>query len=462
MLHHRTRAGLGTLVVASLLGTAGIVLSAGAGAVAGAGDSLQAAVDAYLLPVVEPDLISGTVLIARDGETLMARGYGLANREYAQPNVPETKFRLGSLSKQFTAAGILVLEQQGRLSVGDSLARFYPDFPHADQITLHQLLTHTSGLRNYTARADYEEKQGLPWTIDEVIAWFADDSLAAAPGERFLYANTNYVLLAGVIEHATGQSYEEFLRSVLFEPAGMHDTGLDSHMKILPLRASGFVSFGEEILHTPYRDMPFMSGAGSLYSTALDLFRWDQALYTDAILSSASKEKMFTAHAPNYGYGWFIEERDGHRVVSHRGEINGFIVSLDRYLDDRLVVITLFNFESVFARRAIRGLCDLALGKEPSPLLLASVPMPPLETLQRLAGDYGIGEGDTLRVWLEGERLLTADPETGHTLAILPQEPPFFWIPGLKSMVRFDSNDAGAVTRLVLYNSVHAIPAPRL
>lgn len=424
--------------------------------------ALTAAVDAYLAPLVNDDLISGTVLIARGGRVLVARGYGPANREHGAPCTPETKFRLGSLTKQFTAAAVLVLEQQGKLATDDPLAKYYPDFPRAGEIKLHHLLSHTSGIPNFNNLPDYGEKYLQPLSVDQVIAWFQPAALEFTPGEKFAYSNSNYVLLAGIIEKASGQPYAEFLRQSLFEPLGMRDTGQDSSEKVLPHRAAGHVSFGEEVFHASYRDMPFMSGAGSLYSTARDLLTWDQALCGERVLTAASKEKMFTAGQGNYGYGWFVEERGGRRVISHRGEISGFIVSMDRYVDDRVLVVTLFNYESVFARRAIRGLCDLALGNPPQAFFATPPPVVPADALAAYAGAYLAGEGDTLRVRVDGDKLVLRGSRDPRELPAVPQSDTIFWIRGLKSMVKFERDAAGEVGRLILLNSVHQIPMPRL
>jgi len=423
---------------------------------------LEDKVDAYLRPLTGDDLISGAILIARDGEILLAKGYGPADRESGALITPETKFRLGSLTKQFTAAGILVLEQQGRLRVEDPVSRFYPDYPRGEEITIHHLLSHTSGIPNISAKPDYWEKALLPWSIDEVIAWFQPDSLDFAPGERFAYSNSNYILLAGIIERVTGRSYEAFLQENLFAPAGMTGSGQDNYTKILPNRATGYLSFGREIQRAHYRDMPFMSGAGSLYSTAVDLYKWDLALKGDLILSAASRAKMFTPHTEQYGYGWFIEVRNGRKVISHRGELSGFIVSMDRFVDEDLLIVTLFNYESVFARRAILGLCDLACGLDPKPFLAAG-PAPSEEELHGCEGSYFMAAtGDTLRVRLTDGALWIDSRNEGDSLAVVPQASSFFWIRGLKSMARFQRDESGAVEKMVLYNSVHAMPAPRI
>ena len=174
--------------------------------------ALEAEVDACLQPLLDLDLISGSILIAKGGKILLAKGYGPANREYGIPNTPETKFRLGSMTKQFTAMGILVLADRGKLSLDDPLANYLPDYPNAEKITLHQLLSHTSGVLSYNAVQGYGENYIKPWSIDEVIEWFKDDPLQFEPGEDWAYSNSGYVLLAKVIEVVSGQDYDDFLR----------------------------------------------------------------------------------------------------------------------------------------------------------------------------------------------------------------------------------------------------------
>ncbi|MDD4051215.1 MAG: serine hydrolase [candidate division Zixibacteria bacterium] len=406
--------------------------------------ALEAKVDAFLKPALDYDLISGTVLIAKNGNILLAKGYGPANREYDFPNTPETKFRLGSMTKQFTAAAIMLLEERGLLKVEDTLTKYYPDYPDGGKITLHHFLTHTSGIPNYNSLPDYDEKLVQPYGIDQVIDWFKSQTLQFEPGSQYAYSNSGYVLLAGIIEKVSGMSYAEFLRQNIFEPLGMAHSGQDVFTTVLKNRATGHGGDGRTVYQAPYRDMPFTSGAGSLYSTVNDLFLWDRALYTDRLLSQASRDKMFTPYKGNYGYGWFIEQRDGRNVISHGGAINGFLANIDRFVDDTVVIITLLNYESTFSRAVNTGLAAIALGKGYKPLLVAETATVPPEVLNAYAGTYRFDFGAEITVSRDDRQLMIADNEGGGVTAAA-QSDVLFFLRVRNALIKFLKGDDGTV-----------------
>jgi D-alanyl-D-alanine carboxypeptidase len=423
--------------------------------------AIEKTVDAFLKPIVDDDLISGCVLIARKGGIVLSKCYGPANREYDIPNMPGTKFRLGSNTKQFTAMGIMILADEGKLSVDDPISTFYPDYHEGSRITIHHLLTHSSGIVNYNSLPDYGEKMLQPLTIDEVIDWFKNEPLQFEPGARFAYSNSGYVILAGIIEKVSGQSYAEFLHDRIFEPLGMHDTGQDVYTEIIKNRATGFGSDGQHIYHVPYRDMPFTSGAGSLYSTIGDLFLWDQSLYTEKLVSHETMEKIFTPHIANYGYGWFIDERFGRKLIWHGGAINGFLSDISRFVDDTILAITLFNYESTFSHAAARGIGAIAVGEEPEPLLI----IPPLAVdpavLGGYAGKYELMPEYILTIGNDGSRLFVQEND-GPELDAAAQTEDKFFIRGLNSLIKFNQDESGEVTGLILVQGVHPFRARKI
>lgn len=438
------------------------ILIVGIGPSAGAADvDLEAKVDAFLAPVVDADLASGSILIAERGVVLIAKGYGPANREFDIPNTPATKFRLGSVTKQFTAMGIMILESQGALSTDDKLSRYYPDYPPGDRITLHQLLTHTSGIPNYNSLPDYYEKMLLPWSIPEVIEWVKEEPLTFPPGSQWGYSNTGYVFLAGIIEQVSGQPYEEFLNERIFAPLGMDDTRQDVATDVIPNRATGHYCLGETVNQAPYRDMPFTSGAGSLLSTVHDLYLWDQALYTGKLIPPAARERMFTPDKGNYAYGWFVEEMFGRKLLTHRGGINGFLANIDRFVDDSVLVVSLLNYESTFAPYIRKGLAAIALGEEYEPLLVTTPPSIPAAELAAYAGRYELTPDAILTVEYRDGGLFLQEPD-GEPMPIEPQTPTRFWVRGINSMIRFDRDEAGAVRALSGMQGAHGFRAGRL
>jgi CubicO group peptidase (beta-lactamase class C family) len=306
--------------------------------------SLAARFDRYLERRAETDRFSGSVLVARRGEVLFKKGYGLANREHNVPNTPQTKFRIGSITKPFTAAAILQLEEKGLLSVQDPVCRYIEDCPEAwERVTLHHLLSHTSGIFNFTSDPEYPRTWMLPSRPPQTMRRFRDRPLDFQPGKQYRYSNSNYVLLAIVIEKVSGESYESYVTRNILEPAGMNDSGHDSHSAVIRNRASGYWLQGDQVSHAAFHDMSIPIGGGNLYSTVEDLFLWDQALYTDKILTAPSRKKMFRAVKGGYGYGWRIQTHLERRRISHGGSINGFTSFYARYPEDKALVVVLSN-----------------------------------------------------------------------------------------------------------------------
>ncbi|MFD1095571.1 serine hydrolase [Salegentibacter chungangensis] len=299
---------------------------------------------------------NGSVLVAENGKVIYKDGLGMANMEWDIPNTANTKHRLGSITKQFTASLIMLLAEEGKLDQQKPVSTYLPDYPKpmGDEITIHHLLTHTSGIPNYTSFPGFfEEKSRDPYKPEEFVETFADSSLQFTPGEKFAYSNSGYFLLGYIIEKVTGKPYEEVLQEKILTPLGMKDTGYDHQETILKNRASGYEKTGNGYRNAPYLDMSIPYAAGSLYSTAEDLYKWDQALYTGEILSEASKKKMFTPQVPNgsggYGYGWGMNysklenSKDSILTIGHGGGINGFNTNIIRVPEDRNLLVLLNN-----------------------------------------------------------------------------------------------------------------------
>ena len=286
----------------------------------------------------------GTVLVVKDGTTLIDQGYGSADLEWNIPNSPATKFRLGSLTKQFTAAGILLLQEQGKLSIDDPISKYLPDAPAAwSKITIYNVLTHTSGIPSFTGFPDYTSTEWKDTNPAELVARFRDKPLDFEPGTKFFYSNSGYVLLGYLLEKVSGQTYADFLQQNIFTPLDMKDTGIDSNAAILPQRAQGYRRTPHGIQHDGYISMTIPFSAGALYSTTGDLLKWEQGLFGGKVLKPESLAKMTTPFKNNYGCGVFIRTVNGHKIITHDGGIEGFNTSLNFYPDDKLTVIVLGN-----------------------------------------------------------------------------------------------------------------------
>ena len=325
--------------------------------------------DPLVAGYVKQNKFSGTVLVARNGKPVFRKGYGLANREWNIPNDPQTKFRLGSITKQFTATAILQLVEAGKLNLEDPVSKYYTASPAAwSKVTIHHLLTHTSGIPSYTDLPGFFGTQSMTdRTPAEIVKLTEDKPLDFEPGTKFKYDNTGYILLGYIIEKVSGQKYADYLRAHIFDPIGMHDTGYDTAREIIPHRAAGYNNTGMTWINAPYLAMSLPYAAGSLYSTVDDLLLWDQALYAKKPLTAASLEKMYTPFKDNYGYGWFIDNKSKHRRIDHQGGINGFNTIIVRYPDDKVTVIVLANMNTGEIEPIARGLSEIVLGEKLEP-----------------------------------------------------------------------------------------------
>jgi CubicO group peptidase (beta-lactamase class C family) len=311
-------------------------------------EQLASKIEEYMAARVRRDHFSGSILIARDGKVLYSQGYGMANLEHDVPNTPQTKFRLGSITKQFTAMAILILQERGKLNVHDRVKQHFPEAPKAwDEITIEHLLTHTSGIPNYTENPDFLRTLPVRVTLKELIAKFKDRPLDFKPGAKFKYSNSGYIMLGQIIETASGKNYPSFMKEAVFGPLDMKDTGYDNATVLIKHRASGYTRrLGVVLTNCDYVDMSIPHAAGALYSTVLDLLKWDQALYDEKLVPRKSLEAMFTPHKGNYGYGWIIDKKFGVPRYSHGGGIMGFVTTIERYPDEKLLVVALSNLET--------------------------------------------------------------------------------------------------------------------
>jgi CubicO group peptidase (beta-lactamase class C family) len=326
-------------------------------------------VDTYLSKLSKARLFSGSVLIARNGKVLVRKGYGEADRKKHLANTAQTKFRLGSLTKQFTAMAILILQAQGKLNVRDRICAYLSNCPISWQaITIHQLLTHTSGIPDFTGFPDFQTTQGSPSSPAQTIARFKDKSLDFQPGKKFSYSNSGYVVLGAIIERASGATYEAFLRDNIFIPLQMVNSGYDHNNGDLAVGYRDQTSVPADFV-----DMSIPYAAGGLYSTVEDLYRWDRALYADKLIPKNLRDKMFTPFAPTsdrsglrygYGYGWGIGEEDNRLLVSHEGVINGFHGVIARYPNDKTVIIILGNRQDMNLFEIRTQIAKIVFGKK--------------------------------------------------------------------------------------------------
>jgi len=303
---------------------------------------------------------NGSVLVAENGKITYKGAYGQANMEWNIPNTPDTRFRLGSITKQFTATVILQLVEQGKIKLDAKLSDYLPDYRKdtGEKVTIHHLLTHTSGIPSYTSQPGFFQNVSRnPYKVDEFVKKYASGNLEFEPGSKFTYNNSGYFLLGAIIEHVTGKPYEQVLKENIFDPLGMKNTGYDHHDTLIPKRASGYSKTPDGYTNAAYLDMSIPYAAGSLYSTVEDLYLWDQALYTDKVLSAQSKALMYKPFLENYAYGWaitnasFKQNDQPVQMISHDGGINGFSTTIMRFPKEKNLIVLLDNTGSEYVNR---------------------------------------------------------------------------------------------------------------
>jgi CubicO group peptidase (beta-lactamase class C family) len=295
--------------------------------------------DAYLTQLTEKQQFSGAVLVATNGRVLFAKGYGLANREHGISNKTNTIFRLGSVTKEFTAMCILVLQKQQKLSVSNLISQYVEDCPDAwKSITIHHLLSHTAGIPNFTSFPDYERLSRLPTTVEAIVGRFKDKPLKFPPGTKMDYSNSHYVLLGYIIEKVSGMPYDRFIAENIFCPLGMTSSGYDRPATVLVNRASGYSRGTNGIVNCAYLEMEIPHAAGALYSTVHDLLLWDESIHTKQLVSA--------------GYGW--------RMLV--GGINGFGSCVRRHPDEHVYFVVLSNFDWIDPAKITSELSKMFFG----------------------------------------------------------------------------------------------------
>jgi len=411
---------------------------------------IASAVDNYVKPYVERKDFSGAILIAQRGKILVSKGYGMANYELGIPNTPKTRFRLASISKQFTAAAVLLLEQRGLLNVQDPIAKFIPDFPRGQQIALAHLVTHTSGITGdmETLPEIAQDRQAFH-SLEDLVTMLKKSGPASDFTLKTRYSNKNFVLLAFIIEKVSGESYAAFLRRNIFEPLEMRDTGNEEYLQIVNGLATGYEPGISGIDKAPLDDYWNNVGAGSLYSTVDDLYKWDRALYTSKLLTEASRRKMFTPLLPGgYGYGWGIRERFGHKVFTHNGRTPGFDGDISRYPDDDAVTVFLGNIGSGAADSIRQDLGAILFGgKTSEPERIAQVAIDP-KSLEQYEGTYEMYPGYSLTVQKVNDHLVLSAEGTPSSV-LTPESEATFFMRALYATVIFKRDAGGKIIALV-------------
>ena len=412
-----------------------------------------ARMDQVVQTYVQNKTFMGAVLVARGADVILSKGYGSANLEWDVPNTPATKFRLGSITKQFTAASILLLEERGKLNIDDPIKKYLTDAPAAwDRITIHNLLTHTSGIPNFTSLPDYPRLQPFDSPVAKTIATFRDKPLDFQAGEKMSYSNSGYLVLGHLIETLSGGSYEKFVTDNIFTPLGMKDSGYDSNKSIIVHRAAGYMPSANGPVNAGFIHMSVPHAAGALYSTTGDLLRWEQGLFGGTVVSPASLVKMTTPFKNDYALGVVVQTSKGQKVIQHAGGIDGFNTFLAYYPDDKMTVAVLANINGQTPNEIGTKLADLAHGGAVQlPSERKEIALPPA-TLEKYVGTYEFAPAVNLMVRLDGDHLtvqLTGQPQ----FPMFAESEMRFFLKVVDAQVEFVKDAAGAVTHAVLHQN---------
>jgi D-alanyl-D-alanine carboxypeptidase len=415
---------------------------------------LAASLDAVLAESFPSDQPGAAAIVVRDGVVLLRGGHGMADLEQGVPLSPEHVFRIGSITKQFTAVAILMLAEEGKLSLDDPLTRFFPDYPTGGRtVTVEHLLAHTSGIRSYTSMPEWGPTVRQDLSLDELIAVFRDQPFDFEPGELWSYNNSGYVLLGAIIERLSGMSYAEFVESRIFRPLSMTASHYGDASRIIPGRVPGYSRpGGGEWVNSEYVSMTHPHAAGALLSSVDDLARWDRAISRGELLSPASWRRAFTpirlddGRGTGYGAGWSIGRVGPYGTVEHGGGINGFSAYALRVPEARLFVAVLANADNPLAgpgQVALR-LADLALEGALDEPAVAVAP----ERLADYVGVYRIDPAAARTITLE-DGVLYSQRTGGNRFELRPIGPDLFLFPTSGTRLRF-AREAGRVTAMVM------------
>jgi len=405
----------------------------------------------------------GTALVAKGPEIVFNKAYGFANLEWNIPNTPVTKFRLGSITKQFTAASILLLEERGQLGVNDPIKKYVPDAPPAwDKVTIFHLLTHTSGVADFTSLPDYPKLEPFATTSAKLLTVFRDKPLDFEPGTQWKYDNSGYVLLTYIIERVTGASYEKFVRDNIFTPLQMTDSGYDSNSAIIPHRAAGYSTGPSGIENAGFIHMTIPQGAGALYSTTGDLLKWERGLFGGKIIKPASLEKMTTPFKNNYAFGLTVGMIGSRKRIAHGGGIEGFNTELSYYPDDQLTVVVLANLNGPAAGDLSSKLAAIAHGENVTlPSERKEITLAP-DVLGRYVGAYRMpNAGPIMLITLSGNQLSSKlGPQ--QPIAIFPQSETIFFTKAVDATIEFPKDGSAKPAQLTLHQGGNDMVAKRL
>jgi len=423
------------------------------------GDKLDALIDAY----AKLYKFNGSALVAKNGVILLNKGYGYRNATDKVANNEQTIFQLGSVTKQFTSAVILKLQEEKKLSVSDKLSKYFPGYPKGDSITIEQLLTHTSGIYNYTNDGKFMANEVTKSANREMMmALFKDKPLDFSPGTNWSYSNSGYSLLGYIIEAVTKKPYEQAVRKYIFTPLKMTHSGFDfTHLKSNEKAIGYFKLNDKEKVEAPIVDSSVSFSAGAIYSTIGDLYLWHKALQKNSILSREQQEKAYTPVKNRYGYGWSIDSIEGKRRVSHGGGIHGFITTIARVPEDDICIVLLSNASNTTVGEISKSIFAILYGKEYElPKERTEIKLPE-EKLKEYVGEYELNKDLHVVISLK-EGALVAIPTGQKTEILYAEKEDLLFVKSQDIQLEFTRNEKKEIDGFILHQGGAKIPCKKI
>ena len=428
------------------------------------GQKLDAQIDKLIAEKYTVDGPGGAILVSQKGKIIYQKGFGKASIELNVNNSPDNVFEIGSITKQYTAVCILMLEEQGKLKVTDAIEKYLPDYPRGNEITIHQLLTHIAGVVNYTALPEWTKVWREDKTVDEMIAFFKDKPLDFEPGAHWNYSNSGYILLGAIIEKISGMTYGDFVEQNIFNAIGMNNSYYGSRSEIIAMRAQGYQSAGEgKYRNAEYLSLTHPYASGSIMSTVGDQLIWIKAIANNKLISEASKKKAWTPCIPAdgknsyHGYGWTINEINGSPTIEHGGGIFGF-VSFGIYMPEEDIFVSILTNRDGISPDDI-AIKAAAIAAEKPYTNPAAISMSD-EQLEQYVAIYDFENGTSRTITREGNQLFS-QRSGGTKFEIYPYESDKFYFKDSFTRLDFKRDNMNKIGAVITIHRIDEETAKR-
>ncbi len=410
-----------------------------------------------------------SVLVAQNGDIVYQKGFGYADIEKKIPVIPDTKFKIGSISKQFTAVAILKLQEEGKIKIEDKISKYIPEFPRGNEVTIYQLLTHTSGIHDYSVQPNLDMTKPItPQALLDIIKKLPYDF---NPGERYIYNNSGYFILGYIVVQLSGKTLSEYLNETFFKPFGMNNTGIYETNIALNNEAQGYSMNGEAVKKADFQEMSWALGVGSIYSTTKDLYKWNEAIFNGKVLSNATLKKAFTQTVINssgkvdYGFGWFLSTNRGLEFIQHSGVSNGFFSYLERQPENKLTVCILLNSlptpEGINPILNGQAISEFILQNKMEKQEIGVDKIVSENILKKYVGRYNYGQGMAMLVTLK-DRQLFGQMTAMEASLLTPISENEFYFKARNAKIKFVSDTSSIFDRLFQYQDGLFFEATRL